>query len=355
MNSLIYITILNPHNFVTTRRYFSFPLSAQMLSRCVRAAASRAASTAAAAAFSLQQPHQQHAAVPSLFPKHAAIARRNYTSLNNNNAVRHNNVSIAAPLFSLARPCLAAAPAAAATVVSASARAFASNRSESVSREGDPNDVAFTMEDVSKRIDGKRVLFKDITTGFFHGAKVGILGKNGAGKSSLLKIMAGVDKDYDGKAEPTPGKKVGYLAQEPVLDETKSVLENVMDGVRAQKDLLDRYDAIGDDMADPDADMDALIDEQAALQAQIGKFLKQYRVVSLYVLHVSELYCTFAYFSIFCTQINCFCFISHLMSRNISPSPQTPYLASSPCFLPPRTNTQTSWTAGTCSATWRLR
>ncbi len=140
-----------------------------------------------------------------------------------------------------------------------------------VSREGNPNDVAFVMEDVTKRLGHTRTLFKGITTGFFHGAKVGVLGKNGAGKSSLLRIMAGVDKDFDGRAEATPGKVVGYLAQEPVLDESKTVIENILDGVGERKTLLDRYDAVGEAMGEPDADIDALIEEQSALQTRIDE------------------------------------------------------------------------------------
>jgi ATPase subunit of ABC transporter with duplicated ATPase domains len=168
-------------------------------------------------------------------------------------------------ISSLVRAVPSTAVPAAATPV----RAFSTDRDSSF-REGDPGNIAFTMEGVSKRVE-KRLLFSNITTSFFHGAKIGILGKNGAGKSSLLRIMAGVDKDFDGKAMPVGDKKLGYLAQEPVLDETKTVLENVLEGVAEQKALLDRYDAMGDLMSEEDADIDALIEEQAALQQKIDE------------------------------------------------------------------------------------
>jgi len=147
-------------------------------------------------------------------------------------------------------------------------RAF-STKSSMPNKEGEQGNIAFSLQEVTKVLDGGRVLFKDITVGFLHGAKIGILGKNGAGKSTLMRIIAGVDKNFDGEAKPAPGKKVGYLAQEPVLDDEKTVLENVLDGVREKKDLLLRYEAVNAAFADPEADVDALVQEQAELQAKI--------------------------------------------------------------------------------------
>ena len=89
----------------------------------------------------------------------------------------------------------------------------------------------YTMNGVSKTVPPKRQIIKDISLSFFPGAKIGLLGLNGAGKSTVLKIMAGVDTDFSGEARPQPGIKVGYLAQEPQLDAAKTVLENVMEAL----------------------------------------------------------------------------------------------------------------------------
>ncbi len=124
----------------------------------------------------------------------------------------------------------------------------------------------YTMNRVGKVVPPKREILKDISLSFFPGAKIGVLGLNGAGKSSLLRIMAGVDKDYIGEARPQPDIKVGYLPQEPELDEGKSVRENVEAGmgevVEAQAELEKVYAAY----AEPDADFDALAKQQQRLE-----------------------------------------------------------------------------------------
>src|SRR5690606_12885632 len=104
----------------------------------------------------------------------------------------------------------------------------------------------FTMNRVGKVVPPKREILKDIPLSFFPGAKIGVLGLNGSGKSTLLRIMAGVDKDFLGEARPQPGIKIGYLPQEPELDENRTVRENVEDGVREIKNLVDEYNAISD-------------------------------------------------------------------------------------------------------------
>ncbi|MBR6675427.1 MAG: energy-dependent translational throttle protein EttA, partial [Alphaproteobacteria bacterium] len=115
---------------------------------------------------------------------------------------------------------------------------------------------------------GKEVL-KHIWLSFFPGAKIGVLGPNGARKSTLLKIMAGLDDNFTGEAWAADGVKVGYLPQEPQLDPTKDVMGNIMDGVGEIRDLMARYEEVNMKFADPDADMDALLAEQAELQEKI--------------------------------------------------------------------------------------
>src|ERR1017187_2696050 len=112
----------------------------------------------------------------------------------------------------------------------------------------------YTMNRVGKVVPPKRVILRDITLSFFPGAKIGVLGLNGSGKSTLLKIMAGADKEIEGEARPQPGIKVGYLPQEPVLDETKTVREVVGEGVGDVQRLLDRFNAISDKFAGPMSD-----------------------------------------------------------------------------------------------------
>lgn len=127
----------------------------------------------------------------------------------------------------------------------------------------------YTMNRVSKVVPPKREILKDISLSFFPGAKIGVLGLNGAGKSTLLKIMAGIDAEIQGEARPMSGINVGYLPQEPQLDETKDVRGNVEDGVseaiKALKDLEQLYL----DYAEPDADFDVLAKKQAELEAVI--------------------------------------------------------------------------------------
>lgn len=123
----------------------------------------------------------------------------------------------------------------------------------------------YVMNGLSKSFDNKKIL-ENVTLSFFPGAKIGVLGPNGAGKSTLLKIMAGRDKEYTGEAWSAEGARVGYLEQEPELDATKTVQENVMEGLGEVKEKLERFNAIGMEMADPDADFDALSTEMAELQ-----------------------------------------------------------------------------------------
>ncbi len=127
----------------------------------------------------------------------------------------------------------------------------------------------FTMHKVSRFHPPDREVLKDITLAFYPGAKIGVIGPNGSGKSSLLRIMAGVDDGYTGEARLTPGFTVGLLEQEPMLDASKDVLGNVMDGLGETATLLERYDAVLAKWSDPDADYEKLGDEQADLERKI--------------------------------------------------------------------------------------
>jgi energy-dependent translational throttle protein EttA len=132
-------------------------------------------------------------------------------------------------------------------------------------------DYVFTMIRASKFYGPERKVLDDITLAFLPGAKIGVLGANGAGKSTLLRIMAGVEEPSSGRADLVAGASVGMLAQEPDLDPGKDVRGNVEDGVRAMRDLLDRFEAISARFAEPDADYDALIAEQAEVQERIDR------------------------------------------------------------------------------------
>jgi ATP-binding cassette ChvD family protein len=121
----------------------------------------------------------------------------------------------------------------------------------------------------ARRKHGDKLVLDDVTLSFLPGAKIGVVGPNGAGKSSLLRIMAGQDEPSNGEAILSPGYTVGMLAQEPHLDETKTVLQNVQDGVAETKAMVDRFNEISAALADPDADYDALLAEMGVLQEKI--------------------------------------------------------------------------------------
>jgi energy-dependent translational throttle protein EttA len=134
----------------------------------------------------------------------------------------------------------------------------------------EPNKIIYSMVGVSKYYD-KRPILKDIYLSYFYGAKIGVLGLNGSGKSSLLRILAGVDKEFNGKTVLAPGHTVGYLEQEPQLDETKTVLEIVQEGVQEIIDLLAEFSRINEQFAEPmsDAEMDKLIERQSQVQEKL--------------------------------------------------------------------------------------
>jgi len=129
----------------------------------------------------------------------------------------------------------------------------------------------YTMSGFSKLVPPNRVILKDISLSFFPGAKIGVLGLNGSGKSSLLRIMAGVDKDIHGEARPQPGIRIGYLSQEPQLDAGLNVRDNVELGIKPVLDLVERFNEISMRFAEPmsDDEMDALLAEQGRLQDAI--------------------------------------------------------------------------------------
>ncbi len=127
----------------------------------------------------------------------------------------------------------------------------------------------FTMRDLRRFYPPDREVLRGINLSFYPGAKIGVIGANGSGKSSLLRIMAGLDDGFTGEARLTPGFSVGYLSQEPQLDESKDVVGNVADGVGEQRDLLVRFNEVCAAMGDPGADFDALLSEQSDLQTKI--------------------------------------------------------------------------------------
>src|SRR5688572_28273455 len=131
-----------------------------------------------------------------------------------------------------------------------------------------PNKVIYSMVGVSKYFDKKQVL-KDIYLSYFYGAKIGVIGLNGSGKSSLLRILAGAEKDFLGETILSAGHTVGFLEQEPQLDPTKSVREIVEQGVQPIIDLLKEFVEINNSFADPDANMDKLMERQAKVQDKL--------------------------------------------------------------------------------------
>jgi ATP-binding cassette ChvD family protein len=126
----------------------------------------------------------------------------------------------------------------------------------------------YTMKK-TRKAHGDKVILDDVTLMFLPGAKIGVVGPNGAGKSTVLQIMAGLQQPSNGEAYLTPGFTVGILLQEPKLDESRNVLENVQDGVRETMDMLARFNAISDEMSSPDADYDTLLAEMGTLQEQL--------------------------------------------------------------------------------------
>ncbi len=133
----------------------------------------------------------------------------------------------------------------------------------------DKSRFIYTMKDLRRFYPPDREVLRGINISMWPGAKIGVLGSNGSGKSSLLKIMAGVDDGFSGEARLHQGFTVGYLAQEPDLDPTKDVMGNVREGVAELAGLVDRYNAVCESMGDPDADFDKLLNEQADLQDKI--------------------------------------------------------------------------------------
>src|SRR5881398_1329715 len=131
-----------------------------------------------------------------------------------------------------------------------------------------PHKIIYSMIRVSK-FHAKKQVLKDISLSYFYGAKIGVIGLNGSGKSSLLRILAGEDKDHLGETVLSPGHNVGFLQQEPRLDDDKTVRQNVEQGVQPVIDLLKEFDDINNAFGDPDADMDKLMDRQAKVQDKL--------------------------------------------------------------------------------------
>ena len=132
------------------------------------------------------------------------------------------------------------------------------------------HEFIYTCYKLARHYPPDRTVLENISLSFYPGAKIGVIGSNGSGKSSLLKIMAGLDDGYSGEARLTPGFTVGYLAQEPELDPNKDVRGNVMDGVAEVQSLIDRYNEVMAKWADPDADYDKIGKEQAELEDKIA-------------------------------------------------------------------------------------
>ena len=132
--------------------------------------------------------------------------------------------------------------------------------------------IIFSMSRVSKTYPGKKTVIKNVSLSFFYGAKIGVLGLNGAGKSSLLRIIAGIDTEFDGDVNMSKGISVGYLEQEPKLDPDKTVLQIVEEGAAEHVAIRNAYEAINEKFGDPDADMDALLIEQGKLQDKMDAY-----------------------------------------------------------------------------------
>ncbi len=132
----------------------------------------------------------------------------------------------------------------------------------------DDKKIIYTMDRVSRSHGTKQVL-KDISLSYFYGAKIGVLGLNGSGKSSLLRILAGTDTEFTGETSCAPGYSIGFLEQEPHLESGKTVKEVVSEGVKETMDLLAEFDAINEAFGDPDCDMDKLMDRQAKVQEKL--------------------------------------------------------------------------------------
>ena len=143
-----------------------------------------------------------------------------------------------------------------------------SGRSAAPRTLGPVAEFIYTMRK-TRKAHGDKVILDDVTLSFLPGAKIGVVGPNGAGKSSVLRIMAGLDQPSNGDATLTPGYSVGILEQEPQLDESKSVLENVEQGVAETMGLLHRFNEISEQLADPEADYDTLLTEMGKLQEQL--------------------------------------------------------------------------------------
>src|ERR687890_1575629 len=132
-----------------------------------------------------------------------------------------------------------------------------------------PAEFIYTTYKLARHYPPDRTVLEDISISFYPGAKIGVIGPNGAGKSSLLRIMAGLDDGYVGEARLTQGFTAGYLSQEPQLDATKTVKQNVLDGVGEVAGLIEQYNAVMGKWSDPDADYEAIGAEQAALEDRI--------------------------------------------------------------------------------------
>lgn len=132
----------------------------------------------------------------------------------------------------------------------------------------DDKKIIYTMDRVT-RAYGTKVVLKDVSISYYYGAKIGVIGANGAGKSSLFKILAGIDKDYSGETKLAPGYTIGYLEQEPQLTPGKTVLETVKEGVKPITDLLEEFDKINEAFGDPDADIDKLCARQGEVQEKL--------------------------------------------------------------------------------------